>query len=60
MSLLVPSQGNYGGIYFGGRSSPANQAVVHGRWSGSIWSHSKQRSALGPLPSTGVSSTSKP
>jgi hypothetical protein len=36
MSRLVPSQGGYGGSYFGGRSSPENQAVICGRCSGSI------------------------
>jgi hypothetical protein len=30
MSRSVPSQGGYGGTYFGVRSSPTNHAVAHG------------------------------
>jgi hypothetical protein len=46
--------------YFGGRSSLASHAAVHGRCNGSIRSHSKQRIAPGHLPPTGTTSTIKP
>ena len=45
--------------YFGGRSSPTSHAVVDGSCIGSTRSHSQHRSALGPLPSTGITSTIK-
>jgi hypothetical protein len=45
--------------YFGGRSSPTSHAVVDGSRIGSTRSHSQHRSALGPLPSTGITSTIK-
>jgi hypothetical protein len=46
--------------YFGGRSSPTSHAVIDGSSSGSIWSHSKHRSAPGPLPLTDITSTFMP
>jgi len=46
--------------YFGGRSSLASHAAVHGSCNGSTRSHSKQRTAPGHLPSTGTTSTIKP
>jgi hypothetical protein len=50
----------HGGTYFGGRSSPTSHAVIDGSSSGSIRSHSQQRSAPGPVPSTGITRTIKP
>ena len=50
----------HAGTYLGGRSSPTSHPAIDGSSSGSIRSHSKHRSARGPLPSSGITSTIKP